>query len=100
MNTENTVLLNRARYSDISVAVLFRTLNRALSNFSKKTPIESVKYIQFPTISYKKRTIIEFKIENQVVVLTSDSNGPRNKDRLYVYEIVKPKDSFFWGAMK
>lgn len=100
INIENTVLLNRTRYSDISVAVLYRTLHRVLSNFSKKVPIESVKYTQFSTISYKKRTVIEFKIGNQIVVLDSDSNGPINKNRLYVLDIIKQKDSFFWGAVK
>jgi hypothetical protein len=94
---ENTVFLNRSRYSEISIAVLYRTLYRALSEFSKKTPIESVKYTQFSTISYKKRTVIEFKIGNQIVVLDSDSNGPGNKDRLYIVDIIKLKNSFFWG---
>jgi hypothetical protein len=97
INKENSVFLNRTRYSDISIAVLYRTLYRALSEFSKKTPIESVKYTQFSTLSYKKRTVIEFKIGNQIVVLDSDSNGSGNKERLYIVDIIKPKNSFFWG---
>lgn len=97
INKENTVLLNRSRYSDISVAALYRTLYQVLSNLSKTAPIESVKYTQFATISYKKRTIIEFKVGNQIVVLDSDSNGPKNKERLYTFNIIKQKNSFFWG---
>jgi hypothetical protein len=96
IDKDSSVVLNRARYKDVGTKILNRTLYRVLLDFSERSHIESVKCTQFSTMSYKKRSIIEFKIGNQVITLDSDSNGPKNKARLYTLRIIKTKDSFFY----
>jgi len=96
----NAVLLNNTKYSNKSIMILCSTLFRVLSDLTKESRIESVKYYQFQTSAYKKRTIIEFKLGNRVLVVESDSNGPKNDERLYILDIQDISDSFFWGAIK
>ena len=68
-----------------------------VSDLSEKTPRAGVKYDQFATRAYKKRTIIEFDFGPQIVVIDAFSNGPRDDERLYVLNLIARKDSFFWS---
>jgi hypothetical protein len=76
--------------------VLFATLKRILTDLSKTGMCAGVRFDQFATRAYAKRTILEFDFGTTIVVLDSFSNGPSDGERLYVLDIVDRKESFFW----
>lgn len=84
-------------YKSKNTLVLFSTLKKLLADLSAKTPCAGVKYDQFATRAYRKRTIIEFDFGSQIVVIDAFSNGPMDGERLYVLDLKARKDSFFWS---
>ena len=78
----------------------FRALHNALSDSSRSHTIEIVRYAQFPTRAYKKRTIIEFKLADRVVTIDAFSNGPKDEERWYILAIEPLSESFFWSRPK
>lgn len=77
--------------------VLFTTLKRILTGLSKTSMCSGVRFDQFATRAYAKRTIVEFDCGATTVVLESLSNGPSDAERLYVLDVVDRRESFFWG---
>jgi hypothetical protein len=74
---------------------LFTTLKRILTDLSETDIPSVVRFGQFPTRAYARRTIVEFQFGQTVVVVDSFSNGPTNSERLYVLDIVHRNESFF-----
>ncbi|MGC2423972.1 MAG: hypothetical protein WA666_06420 [Nitrospirota bacterium] len=90
------VIIGHKSYSGQHEIKLFATLNSLLTDLSKKRECAGIKYDQFPTRAYKKRTIIEFDFSPQVVTLEAFSNGPKDEERLYILDLVDRKESFFF----
>ncbi len=94
---DGPVSISGRPYRSKKTLVLFDTLKKVLADLSAKTPCAGVKYDQFATRAYKKRTIIEFDFGSQIVVIDAFSNGPKDDERLYVLNLIARKDSFFWS---
>lgn len=94
---DGPVSISGRPYKSKNTLALFDTLKKVLADLSAKTPCAGVKYDQFATRAYKKRTIIEFDFGSQIVVIDAFSNGPRDDERLYVLNLIARKDSFFWS---
>jgi hypothetical protein len=82
-------------YSTVPAVVLFRTLKRILTDLSETNLRPIVRFAQFSTRAYARRTIVEFQFGQTIVVVDSFSNGPTNSERLYVLDIVDRNESFF-----
>ena len=85
------------RYLARETIALFTTLKRILTDLSRTTNCSSVRFDQFGTRAYKKRTIMEFDFGAAIVAVDSFSNGPHDGERLYILDIIDRKDSYFWG---
>ncbi len=91
------VLVSGARFTRQPTIVLYSTLLRVLSDLSRRGACRGVRFVQYATRTYKKRTIIEFDFGAEIVVIDSLSNGPKNEERLYILDVVQRKDSMFWS---
>ncbi len=97
INSDDSVSLETVRYEGKPVKILCQTLYHVLSDLSKSGSTSSVQYAQFQTRAYRLRTIFEFRLRDNVVVLDCFSNGPDDLERLYVLDIEPSKDSLFWN---
>jgi hypothetical protein len=73
------------------------TLLRIFSDLSMVRPCTGIAIDQFPTRAYKRRTILEFRFGDRVVVIDGFSNGPSDDERLYVLDLIEPSESFFFA---
>lgn len=95
-----SVVINRATFSSDPTLALYTRAMKVLSDLSKGSKCKAVKFSQFRTRAYKRRTVIEFNYGPRVVVLDSFSTGPQDDERLYTLDIVDESNSFFWGKSK
>ncbi|HLQ27156.1 MAG TPA: hypothetical protein VK138_14930 [Acidiferrobacterales bacterium] len=97
ISDEKSVSIGDAAYKERNTVVLFSTLLMVLADVSTNAKCTGVKYDQFSTRGYKRRTIIEFDCDTKVIAVDSLSNGRDDDERLYVLDLVGRKESFFWG---
>ncbi|MDR2012509.1 MAG: hypothetical protein LBQ20_05610 [Rhodanobacter sp.] len=90
-------LIEQVNYSVPNTTALFATLRRLLGDLSHKQPCRAVKFDQFPTRAYTRRTIVEFDFGSTVVIVDAFSNGSTDPERLYILDTVERSQSFFWG---
>lgn len=95
-----TILIDKKRFANRNTVILYSTIVKIMSDISKKGGCSAVEFSQFPTRAYKKRTIIEFNCGARVLVIDSFSNGTKNDERLYVLDLVDPKESYLWGKIE
>lgn len=97
-NAKNIV--TQAHYHNPKTSAFFTTLDRLLGELSRNETCRAVKFDQFRTLAYAKRTIVEFDFGATVVVVDAFSNGPKNEERLYTLDKVNRSESFFWGNVQ
>lgn len=90
-------LVSQANYSAPKAAALFATLERLLGDLSHNETCRAVRFDQFSTHAYARRTIVEFDFGATIVVVDAFSNGPTDEERLYILDTVERSQSFFWG---
>ncbi|MGO9137276.1 MAG: hypothetical protein ACLP9S_04745 [Syntrophales bacterium] len=95
--TKGPVTIGGHSYKGKKEISLFTTMRKLLDELSKQRLCAGIKYDQFQTRAYEKRTILEFDFGPQIVVLEAFSNGPRDEERLYVLDLVDRNESYFWG---
>ncbi len=93
----NTITINKARFTARPTTILYATLFKILSDYTKKEACRGVRFVEYGTKTYKRRSIIEFDFGAQVVEIDSESNGPKVNERLYILDVVQRKDSMFWS---
>jgi hypothetical protein len=77
--------------------VLFATLTKILADLAAHTPCQGVRFTQFKTRAYTRRTVIEISYGTQVVALEAFSNGPTDDEGLYVLDVVEKRESVLWS---
>lgn len=92
-----TSAIGKIKITERNSEYLFTTLNEKLTEYAKTKSCILVKFDQFQTRAYEKRTIIEYGFGKDVIVLDAYSNGPQDEDRLYVLDAIKSDHSFFWS---
>lgn len=97
MPDNGTVTFSGHSFSSDKTVALFSTLRRLLADLSQAHACAVVRFDQFTTRAYKRRSILEFDLGPTVVVVDAFSNGRDNEERLYILDAVERKDSFFWG---
>jgi hypothetical protein len=95
--SEKRIRIGRRSFRDPKTISLFRTLGRLLADLGSECTQQGVRGIRIRNRSYRHTTNIEFSFGPVVVTLESDSNGPVNPVRIYVLDIVEPKDTFEWA---
>jgi hypothetical protein len=92
-----TIQIQEAPFKDKPTVILFTTLLRILTDFSKEGACRGARFVQFGTKSYKTRSVVEFDFGPRVVVVDSLSNGPKDDERLYILDVIPRKESMFWS---
>lgn len=95
-NAQN--LVSQANYPHAKAAAFFATLKRLQGDLSHNETCRAVKFEQFSTPAYARRTIVEFDFGAIVVVVDAFSNGSANDEHLYILDAVERSRSYFWGG--
>jgi hypothetical protein len=95
---DEVVIADRT-FKDRNTAIFFSTLIKTLSVFADRQDCHVLRFNQFGTRTYSRRTIIEFACLPEVLTVESHSNGPGNSERFYVLDIVKDSESMLWRAL-
>jgi hypothetical protein len=97
LNIQNgSVKIGNEEFKTDKQIIFFRTLFKTLSVVTKGRSKCEARFSADPTGAYQQRTVIEFNISPEVVVLNCFSNGPDDEERLYGLDIDKEKNSTFW----
>jgi len=94
---QQSTTIGKVPFTNPATQVFFSALLTIVTDLVKTTPCREVRFTQFGTRAYKRRTIIEFDFGAQVVVIDCFSNGPKNDERLYVLDVVARRESMFWS---
>jgi hypothetical protein len=95
---DEVVIADRT-FRDRNTTTLFSTLIKTLSVFADRPDCHVLRFTQFRTAAYLRRTIVEFACLPEVLRVESHSNGPDDSERLYLLDIVKDSESIQWPAM-
>jgi translation initiation factor IF-1 len=91
------ITIGNHSYQDQNTVALFTMLKKILSDLSAKNKCSGVQIDQFSTRAYKKRTVLDFDFEANIVEIDSLSNGANDEERLYTLDIVNRKESFLYS---
>lgn len=96
LDDTNRLFLGNQAFADPAIAILGSTLLKILSDLEKSEPCRQVRFTQFGTRTYRKRTLIAFDFGPRVVQIDCQSNGPHDDERLYILDLIDRKESYFW----
>lgn len=94
--SEKSTRIGRRAFPDPRTASLFRTLGRLLADLGAECTHQGVRGSRLRSRAYKDNIRVEFSYGPVIVTLDALSNGPANPERLYVLDIMEPKDSLLW----
>lgn len=84
-------------FADPRTKVLFQTLGRLLTELGSQCKAHGVRGRHMGTRAYRDAVRFEFSFGPVVVSLESAANGPRNRERLYVLDVVEVGQSALWA---
>jgi hypothetical protein len=95
--SDTQVKIGQRFFREPKTVSLFRTLAHVLADLSSECIHQGVRGIHLRTRAYRDNLRLEFGYGQVVVSLESLSNGPVSPYRLYVLDIIEPKDSLMWA---
>lgn len=96
VDDKNRVLLGDRPFDDPATAILCSTLLKIFSDLEKSEKCRQVSFAQFPTRTYRRRTLIAFDFGPRVLEIDCHSNGPEDDERLYILDLIDRSESYFW----
>jgi hypothetical protein len=96
--SEKKIGIGRRAFTDPKAISVFRTLGRLLADLGSHCKHQGIRASRYGTRAYREFIRIEVNYGPVVVQLEALSNGPANPERVYLLDLVAPKDSYFWDA--
>ena len=95
---ENRVLLGNQPFHHPAPVILGATLLKIFADLETTEPCRQVRFTQFATRTYRRRTLVAFDFGRRVIQIDCQSNGPRDDERLYILDLIDRAESYFWPA--
>jgi len=95
MEGEERVLLGDRRFEDPAIVTLCSTLLKIFADLEKSEKCRQVRFTQFGTRTYRRRTLIAFDFGLRVLEIDCHSNGPNDDERLYILDLIDRKEAYF-----
>lgn len=89
--------INNRDFTSNKTRLFFKTFYEFLLEADKGSRCGSVEMVQYATMVYSSRTIIEFNCDPNYVVLNCFSNRPHLDigDKVYILDVVSSEESYF-----
>jgi len=93
---EQVILVNNQRFAEKATVLFYSALVSIVADFTQEFgKCQQVRFVQFGTRAYKKRTVIEFDFGQKIVAVDSDASDPQSDERLYILDVIDRDHSMF-----